>query len=131
MTCSLLSIHKIAMPTRIQRHSGFTLIEIAVVIMIVGFLLGTILGPLSTQQENRKIKETEQLLEEVREALTGFAALNGFLPCPATAGSNGFEARVAGPQRNAPVLTKSVRHSNVADENVRHPVVVLDIRETP
>ncbi|VUD68049.1 hypothetical protein TDB9533_03961 [Thalassocella blandensis] len=78
-------------------HQGFTLVEIAVVVLIMGFLLGSVLGPLTEQQKNQNIKKAETALEEIHDALLGYAALNGYLPCPATVASSGVESRVGGP----------------------------------
>lgn len=61
---------------------GFTLIEMAVVLMIIGLLLGSFLVPLSAQMEQKKIRVTQQRLEAIKEALIGFAIMNGYLPCP-------------------------------------------------
>lgn len=75
-----------------RRMSGFSLIEMAVVLFIVVLLLGSLLVPFATQVEQRRIAETQKTLEEVKEALIGFAVVNGRLPCPdqmtAGAGSN-------------------------------------------
>lgn len=65
---------------------GFTLIEIAIVMVIVGLLLGGLLGPLSVQHEQRKRAENETRLNQAQEALLGFAAVNNRLPCPDTDG---------------------------------------------
>ena len=70
---------------------GFTLIEMAIVLLIITLLLSALLVPLGTQVEQRKIAETQKSLEEIKEALIGFAIANGRLPCPATATSNGVE----------------------------------------
>jgi prepilin-type N-terminal cleavage/methylation domain-containing protein len=64
---------------------GFTLVEMAIVLVIVGLLLGGLLMPLSNQIEQRRISETQKALEEIKEALIGFAIANGRLPCPAPA----------------------------------------------
>jgi prepilin-type N-terminal cleavage/methylation domain-containing protein len=71
---------------RIARRQcrGFTLLEVAIVVLILGLLLGGMLVPLSVQRENRERAETEATLEEVKEALYGFALVNGRLPCPDT-----------------------------------------------
>ena len=74
---------------------GFTLIEMAIVLLIITLLLSGLLVPLSTQVEQRKIAETQKTLEEIKEALFGFAIANGRLPCPASAGSNGLENTTA------------------------------------
>jgi prepilin-type N-terminal cleavage/methylation domain-containing protein len=72
---------------------GFSLVEMAVVLVIVGLMLGGLLTPLSVQLEQRHVNETQKGLEEAREALTGFALRNGYLPCPAVSAANGLEDR--------------------------------------
>lgn len=79
-----------------RNANGFTLVEMAIVLVIVGLLLGGLLMPLTTQIEQKKISETDKYLEQVKEALLGFAAANGRLPCPATAASNGQEFPAGG-----------------------------------
>lgn len=66
--------------------SGFTLIELAVVVAIVGLLLGGLLLPLATQVNLRRVDETEKQLSLIREALYGFAISStpARLPCPDT-----------------------------------------------
>lgn len=63
---------------------GFSLIELAIAIFVITLLLGSILVPLSTQVEQRKIGEAQKALEDIRQALLGFALANGYLPCPDT-----------------------------------------------
>lgn len=72
----------ISIPTSYPSR-GFTLVEMAMVLMIVGLLLGGLFVPLSAQMEQRKVTETQRSLEEIREALIGYAVINGQLPCPA------------------------------------------------
>ena len=67
---------------RLRRHEGFTLVELAIVIAIVGFLLGAFLVPLRTQIDAARIRETERMLGEIHEALIGYAIIHGALPCP-------------------------------------------------
>ena len=69
---------------------GFSMIELAVALVIIAMLLGSILVPLNTQVESRKYDETQKALEQAREALLGYAAANGYFPCPAS--TNGQEA---------------------------------------
>jgi prepilin-type N-terminal cleavage/methylation domain-containing protein len=78
------------------KQCGFTLAEVAVVVLIVGLLLGGLLGTYSTQIDLSRTAETKKTLETARDALIGFAAANGRLPCPATATSNGVEVGTAG-----------------------------------
>ena len=67
-----------------KRYSrGFTLAELAVVVVIVGLLMGGLTLTLSTQLDQRRRSETQQTLEQARDALVGYAIANGRLPCPA------------------------------------------------
>ncbi|MEQ1603151.1 MAG: prepilin-type N-terminal cleavage/methylation domain-containing protein [Methylophilaceae bacterium] len=81
-----------------QNLKGFTLIEMAIVLVIVGLILGGLLLPLSVQVDQKKYNETHQALGEIREAIMGFSlshsALDGkpYLPCPDT-DANGMENR--------------------------------------
>jgi prepilin-type N-terminal cleavage/methylation domain-containing protein len=76
-----------------MKARGFTLVEMAMVLVIVGFMIGGMLTPLSMQLEQRKANDTQKALDEGREALLGFALRNGYLPCPAVSASNGLEDR--------------------------------------
>jgi len=67
--------------TRIKQ-TGFTLIELAIVLVIVGVLIGSFIGSLTQRIENSRIAETEDQLEEIKTALLGYAYTNGHLPCP-------------------------------------------------
>lgn len=69
----------------IKFTKGFTLVEMAIVLVIIGLLLGGLLMPLSAQVESRQISETQKALDEINQALIGFAVANGRLPCPAPA----------------------------------------------
>ena len=70
---------------RLNLQRGFTLAELAVVLVIVGLLLGGMMVPLSAQYDSRYINDTQKTLNDIRDALLGFAAANGRLPCPARA----------------------------------------------
>ena len=75
---------------------GFTLVEMTVVLVIVGLLLTGLILPISAQIEMQAYRQTNKNLEEIREALIGYAMMNGRLPCPATATSSGLEDTVGG-----------------------------------
>lgn len=62
---------------------GFTLVEMAVVLVIVGLMLGGLLVPLSAQMDMRGQSETNKKLDEIKDILIGYAMINGRLPCPA------------------------------------------------
>ncbi len=71
-------------PRRALMQHGFTLVEVAIVMIIVGLLLGGAIMTLTAQMEIRNRAETRDTLERAREALLGFAAANGRLPCTAS-----------------------------------------------
>lgn len=52
---------------------GFTLIEMAIVLVIITILIGGLAMPLSAQIQARRIAETKKTLEETREAIFGYA----------------------------------------------------------
>ena len=72
-----------------QRQSGFSLVELAIVILIMGLVLGGIAMPLSVQRENSRIRNGDDQIAMVQSAVEGFALANGHLPCPATPASAG------------------------------------------
>jgi prepilin-type N-terminal cleavage/methylation domain-containing protein len=66
------------------RQAGFSLVELAMVLLIISLLLGGLLVPLATQLEARQRNDAQEQLERIREALIGFAMVNGRLPCYTT-----------------------------------------------
>ena len=79
-----------------RKTSGFTLTELAVVLVIIGLLLGSLMYTLSAQTEQRNFEETRRRLEAARELLLAYSIVNGRLPCPATATSSADESFTAG-----------------------------------
>jgi prepilin-type N-terminal cleavage/methylation domain-containing protein len=59
-----------------KSQRGFTLIEMAIVLVIITILIGGLAMPLSAQIQARRIAETRQVLEEAREAIIGYAMSN-------------------------------------------------------
>lgn len=80
---------------KLQR--GFSLIEIALVLVIVGIALGAGITMLSKQLEGKNVSDTQSRLKEASEAITAFAMVNRRLPCPATLLSAGLESITPGP----------------------------------
>jgi len=66
----------------LKSSAGFTLIEMAVALLAIGLILGGMLVPLVSQVEQRQVSDTEKTLQEIREALIGYAVSKGNLPCP-------------------------------------------------
>lgn len=77
-------------PRRAQ--SGFSLVEMAIVLTIVALLLGSLLPIISSQIEQQRRNETRKYMDEVRDALLGYAIANKRLPCPDTNSDGTAEA---------------------------------------
>lgn len=70
---------------RTQSHqAGFTLAELAVVLVILALLSGSLLIPLGSRMEMRDRQISLERLRDIQQALTGFAIIHGRLPCPST-----------------------------------------------
>ena len=78
----------------------------AIVLVVVGLLLTSVLSTVSTQIDARDIGETQSRLNQIKDALIGYAQANGRLPCPAdgtlatgtaNAGSEQTTVTVVGP----------------------------------
>ena len=87
------------------RARGFTLVELAMVLLIVGLLLGGLMYTLAAQSTQRSREESVRRLEQARELLVSFAMVRGRLPCPARCsnfpncnlpGDGGDEANIGG-----------------------------------
>lgn len=61
---------------------GFTLIEIAIALLILGILATFVVVPTSARLEEQRRTETSRMLDTIRESLLGFAMVYGRLPCP-------------------------------------------------
>jgi prepilin-type N-terminal cleavage/methylation domain-containing protein len=64
--------------------NGFTLIEMAMVMLILSILVAASIAPLAQQMQQKAETETKAALEAADVAILGFAAVNGRLPCPDT-----------------------------------------------
>lgn len=95
-----------AQPASLRRNRGFTLAEIAIVMLILGLMVVGVLGALTNQINQGRVSVTQRQLDEIRESLLGFAASRGYLPCPDTDG-DGIENA---PNRNvaAPLTCANV-----------------------
>lgn len=65
-----------------RARNGFTLVEMTIAIAIIGLLIGGLMVPLQTRVEERQVADTRKALDNIRDALIGFAAAKGYLPCP-------------------------------------------------
>ena len=104
-----------------QRHkhiTGFTLIELAIVLFIIGLLLGGFLAPLANKIEFENRQETQVAMEEIKDILLGFAMETGYLPCPDTDGDGVENLVTAG--TGAPGLT-------CASESGQVPAITIGV----
>lgn len=91
-------MHCIALPVKPNRNHGFTLIELTIVLVIVSLLAGGLMMSIGAQIDQRNLIDTQQQLQEARDALLGYAASHSsadgkpHLPCPDTDG-DGLENR--------------------------------------
>ncbi len=74
------------------QQRGFTLVEIAIVLVIVGVLAAGALLGLGEFKSVQSVKESEQKIENIKKQLLIFGQVNKFLPCPDT-DFDGFENR--------------------------------------
>lgn len=76
-----------------NQQQGFSLIEIAVGLVIISLVVGSFITPISSLIDNARRTEADKMLDDIHDAMMGFAINNnGRLPCPATTSSNGAEA---------------------------------------
>ena len=85
-----------------RRMHGFTLIELAIALVIIALLATGLMISMVAQRESIAAAETQRQLSEARDALLGFAAAHGRLPCPAAPAATGVEQPAGGGNCNNP-----------------------------
>ncbi len=71
---------------------GFTLLEMSIVLLIMGLLLGSVMRPMGSRIIERQRSETTDQLVTIREALIGYASVNHRLPCPIAAATTSLQS---------------------------------------
>lgn len=61
-------------------NKGFTLIEMAIVIVIMGLIIGTVVPLLVTQIQHGKLKQGREVVETAKDEIIGYAINKGCLP---------------------------------------------------
>jgi len=75
-----------------RQQRGFTLVELAISMVILGLVLTGFALALSQQVQQRQLMDTRTTLQQAHDAVIAFVVANARLPCPAVAGSNGQES---------------------------------------
>jgi prepilin-type N-terminal cleavage/methylation domain-containing protein len=79
-----------------MRRNGFTLTEIAIVMLILGLIITAALGPVGRMFQSSQSGTNQERLDAAREALITYAAINGRLPCPDRTGDGVEDQRANG-----------------------------------
>lgn len=98
--------------TLLIKQRAFTLIEIAIVLVIIGFLLALFLSPLSVHIDQKNYAETKQKVELIKESLLGYVVVNSRLPCPDNNG-DGLEETIVGVVNSAGQSIQSFTCTNL------------------
>jgi prepilin-type N-terminal cleavage/methylation domain-containing protein len=61
---------------------GFTLVEMAIVLVVLGLIASLLVAPLTMRAEASRRHAAEDMLDGIIESLVGFALIHGRLPCP-------------------------------------------------
>ena len=77
---------------RIKRQAGFSLVELAVVVFIIGLIASMSFGAIKAQMINSSIRATKGNQDTIRDALVAYLGKYRRLPCPDT-DFNGVENR--------------------------------------
>jgi prepilin-type N-terminal cleavage/methylation domain-containing protein len=76
-----------------NRHQrGFSLIELAIGLVILGLAAVGMVASLSKQADQKRLVDSRAAMFQARDAVFAFLASNGRLPCPATTTSAGQES---------------------------------------
>lgn len=65
-----------------NRQTGFTLIELAIVLVIIGVLAGSFLATFGSRIDNTRRIETVEDMKLIKQAIYGYTITNNALPCP-------------------------------------------------
>jgi len=83
------------MNMRRANSAGFSLLEVSVVLLIMGLLLGSVMRPMASQFREQNRKTTLRQLQALHESLIGFASARGRLPCPVTVSGGDEDCSIA------------------------------------
>lgn len=103
---------------------GFSLIELAIVLVIVTLLTGGAITALRVQAQRSAFSDTQAALLEARDALLGYAINHGRLPCPATDATGTSHATCPGNARRGlvPWSTLGIRAEDAWNQRLSYEV---------
>ncbi|MCK5525474.1 MAG: prepilin-type N-terminal cleavage/methylation domain-containing protein [Thiomargarita sp.] len=64
----------------VNLYNGFTLIEMAISLIILGLLANYIITPLKMHRQTQQYTQTSKIMAEIKDALLGFAVIHRRLP---------------------------------------------------
>jgi len=100
-------------------QSGVTLVELAIVLVIISLLTVGGLKTFQNQREQVRYSDSQQYLDQIKQALLSFASVNLYLPCP-DSDADGNENRAGNGTCSAveggvPFLDIGLRQAEVKD----------------
>ncbi len=109
-------------------QSGFTLVEILIVLLVSGFILSAAISAFYSAQDILNKRTTEARMAVVQDALAAYAARNYRIPCP---GDPAFLPNYDGREGNAAALSDIDTCTDAGDETglVPYAVVGLDLED--
>ncbi len=78
-----------------RRQQGFSLVEMAIVLVILSVLIGAGFSTMGAYLDNAKQSHTMGSLENTKKAILNYVKVNYYMPCPDT-NNDGNEDRVSG-----------------------------------
>ncbi len=97
---------------KVHLRTGFTLIELTIVMVISGLLIAGISTAVKTNMRKQQVEQTQERLEDIHQALASYVVVNSDLPCPAdrtlAVGNASYSRSAADDCRTAPASVLQV-----------------------
>ena len=115
-----------------RRQAGFTLLEMAMVIMVIAVVMGMSISSSTQVISNSKVAATNNRIKTIETALAAYRLANNRLPCPAdrslatSSASWGYQASTAGDCYSAGAIKANFTTNiikNYAIGNIVNPTI--------